>query len=399
MKRYFSISLSLFLFSALNALTYLLLGIIYNNLAFSEIFSLTYPLQFVVAILLSFFASSSNIRANKENNKDCVFSGMILGLIAAFIIFAIIAIFIDKYILFMNMDPEIYRTFTLMAIGQLFFSFVANLIAEKLYYEDNDKKANLCNVGFIILNLITVSVTTLITKNQIIIMSVNLLSLFIYCLIWFTFNIKKFQFNFSIKKNFKFESMYIISNILMLIIYLFGYRTAFGFGSEYVIALNFVNLITDPQWDALESISKIAKIEISQSKYNYKKAIKFSSIITTFFIGSSIILFFALFNTYNVVLKIGLIYLGIQAIDMILNIFKANLQSFLQLEYSPTKCTIIYCIAKAVRTILSITILSPYNTNIAQLAGGVLGLTLFAILRFKNYKLDKTGFLQPKIDK
>ena len=133
MKRYFSMSLTFFAFSALNAVTYLLLGIIMGNTAFAEIFSITYPLQFVVAILLSFFASASNVRANKENNKSCVESGMLLGLFAGIVVFSLVAVFVDGYVQFMNMSPEVYRTFTLMSIGQLFFTFVNNLITEKLY--------------------------------------------------------------------------------------------------------------------------------------------------------------------------------------------------------------------------------------------------------------------------
>ncbi len=71
MKRYFTMSLTLFLFSILNALTFLLLGILTGNTAYSEIYSITYPIQFVVAIFQSFFASASNIRANKEGKKLC----------------------------------------------------------------------------------------------------------------------------------------------------------------------------------------------------------------------------------------------------------------------------------------------------------------------------------------
>ena len=70
----------------------------------------------------------------------------------------------NNYISFMNMDAGIYRNFTLMAIGQLFLGFVCNIVTEKLYFENKDKYANLCSLGFIILNLLTVVITSLIKK-------------------------------------------------------------------------------------------------------------------------------------------------------------------------------------------------------------------------------------------
>ncbi len=396
MKRYFSISITLFMFSAINALTYFLLGFVYGNTAFSEVYSLTYPLQYIVVIFISFFASASNIRANKEDNKNCSNTGIVLGLVFGIIPFAITAIFVDSYINFMNLNPQIYRTFTLMAIGDLFFTYVINLVTEKLYFENQDKKANLCLLLFMVLNMASIALTTLITKNQMIILAINLLCLLIYCTVWLILVLKKFKFDFSITKNFKYESLYIVNDLFMFFTYLFGFSKAFSFGAEYVVALNFVNLITDPQWDALGAINKIAKIDYSMSNYNHKQANKYSFVITICYTFSSFVFFFGLFRLYKIELSVGIIFLAIQIVDMLLNSYKANLQSFLQLDYSPTKCTIINVFHKSVRLILSLSLFTPYNTNIGQLASGIIGLSIFMIIRFIYYKLDKTGFLVKK---
>ncbi len=394
MKRYFNMTITFFFFSLLNALTFLMLGIILHDTSFSQIFSITYPLQFVLSILLSFFISSSNIRANKENNENCVQSGLVLGTIFAVLIFGIVAIFVDDYVGFMNMDVSHFRIFALMSIGQLFFSFVINSVAEAMYFKNQDKKANICNSCFIVLNFASVVITALITSNQLVILIVNLISLLIYVSVWFCLVIQKFKFDFDIVKNFKFESLYILGDIFMLLIYLFGFSRAFSYGQEYVAALNFVNLITDPQWDALGGINKIAKIEISQNCYNYRKALKHSAIVTLFYISTSTVLFFSLFKVYHVILWIGAIYLGIQVVDMLLNTIKANIQTYLQLEFSATISTIIYMTCKAIRTVLSIFIMNAFNTNIAQIVGGVLGLAIFEIIRFRYFKMDKDGVLQ-----
>lgn len=350
----------------------------------------------MVAIFQSFFASASNIRANKEGNKNCVDTGIILGLIFSTITFTLLAVFVDDYITFMNMSPEIYRNFTLMSFGELFLSFVLSMLTEKMYFKDQDKKANLCTIGFIVLNFATVVLTALITKNQLVIVLVNFVSLFVYVLVWFCLTIKKFKFDFNIIQNFKYESLYTLGNVLMLVTYLFGYSSVFSFGGEYVVALNFVNLITDPQWDALEAMDKIAKIDISNSEYNYKKALKNSAVISSTYCLSSIVLFFALFKTYKVVLTIGLIYLAIQVADMLLEVFLSNLQPFLQIEYSPTKSTIVSIVSKVLRALISILWVNPYNTNVGQIGIDILIVVAFFIMRFRNFKLAKDGTLVRK---
>ena len=239
----------------------------------------------------------------------------------------------------------------------------------------------------------TVVITSLITKNQLVIVLINIISLLIYVSVWFVINIKKFKFDFNIIKNFKYESINIVGEIFMLLIYLFGYRLAFGFGDEYYIALSFINLITDPIWDALQAQVKIAKIDISQSCYNYKKAIFRSWIVTLFYVGIALVLFFALFKVYNVILIIGLIYLVIQVLDILLYVVTSNLKIFLQLEYSPTKTTLIYLFMKMIRTVLTIFLFTPYNTDIAQISTGLIFVIILLILRYKNYKLDNNGTL------
>lgn len=398
MKRYFSISLTTFIFSALNVLTYLLLGIIMGNTAYSEVFLITYPLQYAVLVMSYFFASASNIRANREKNENCVESGMILGILFGLIVFLMPVIFVDGYMQFMNVDIEFYRTFTLMSFGQLFFSYVIGVIAEKLYYKNDDKKANWCNIGFIVLNVVTVSVTALITKTQWIIATVNLSALLIYSVTWLALNLRKFHLDFSIKKNIRYESMYMFGDLLLFIIYLIGLKRVFGFGAEYSIALNFVALVTDPQWDAIGTIAKISKIDISQCKYNYKTGLKNTSAVIMFYICTSVILFFSLASIYDVVLKIGIIYLAIQIVDMVIDIFQTNLQPFMLLEYSSIKTTILGLGYKCIRTILSLVIINPYNTNIGQIVAAVVGLTAFLYLRFKHYRLNKEGFLVRKLE-
>ena len=48
----------------------------------------------------------------------------------------IILINIDNYIIFMNMDVNIYKTFTIYSVLQLFVCLEFAMILNKLYYEE-----------------------------------------------------------------------------------------------------------------------------------------------------------------------------------------------------------------------------------------------------------------------
>ena len=119
MKRLLKISFDLSLLSFIPILSWFLLGIIVDkNLI--NIFTLTYPLQFIYYIFKSIFSTGANINKEKDNNKNAVMSGMFIGTIVSTIIFLVVLINIYNYINFMNMDIHIYKTFTIYSVIQLF---------------------------------------------------------------------------------------------------------------------------------------------------------------------------------------------------------------------------------------------------------------------------------------
>ena len=153
MKRLLKISFDLSLLSFIPIISWFLLGIIVDkNLI--NIFTLTYPLQFIYYILKSIFSTGANINKEKDNNKNAVMSGMFIGTIVAIIIFLIILINIDNYIIFMNMDVNIYKTFTIYSVLQLFVCLEFAMILNKLYYEEKNSLANKYSLIFNLLNFI-----------------------------------------------------------------------------------------------------------------------------------------------------------------------------------------------------------------------------------------------------
>ena len=183
---------------------------------------------------------------------------------------------------------------------------------------------------------------------------------------------------------------------MFFITYFVGYSNAFEAGEKYVVAINLVNLVTDPQWDALGAIGKIAKIDLSRDDYNFKSAIKKSMILTMLYVASSTILFFSLYNTYGAVLWIGLICLLMQFVDMITDVFSQNLRCFLQLDFSATVATVLNLLIMGSRTLLSVVLMTPFNTNLAQGITGSLESVIYVLITARFYKLMKSGIFVPR---
>ena len=59
----------------------------------------------------SIFGTGANICKEKEKNENSVLSGITLGTIIGFIVFGVIALNIESYIKFMNMDVSTYKEF------------------------------------------------------------------------------------------------------------------------------------------------------------------------------------------------------------------------------------------------------------------------------------------------
>lgn len=393
MKRLFRIGSGLFIYSLIPILSWIVLSYTLGDSRISNVYSLTYAMQFVWAILKSFFASSANIRKYKEQQPNATWNGIFWGTIFSAIIFAIPLIFVDNYISFFGQDEELYRIYVIYAIVQLFIQTMFSFIIEKLFFEDKDKIANIHLFAFNILNFVVVVVLTLLIENTLLAFIITLAILFIYVLALYIWQFEKFKIDFSFFKNFKYESASIVSSIFMMLIYLFGFQNVFSTGEEYLIALNLVTLCTDAQWDCLGAISTVAKVDISKNRYNYRQELKNSYFFTLIVIASSFVMTFALIFLFNASLPLVLIYMAFQVFDFLTTPISDILAVFTQLEYSPVLNTIISLSTKAVRVLLSVVIMSPFCTDIGQVVEAVLLLGALMIIRFTKYKVSEGKLL------
>jgi len=394
MKRLLKISVDLFLLSFIPILSYFLLGIILDkNLI--NIFTLTYPIQFIYYILKSIFSTGTNIHKQKDKNDDAVMSGLVTAIICACIIFGLLLYNIESYILFMNMDVQTYKIFAIYSIVLLFFQLIIGIILDKLYYEGNNTQANIYSISFNLLNFIILIGTSLITKNQVIIVLITLLTVGIYSLYILIKTWEKFKYKLNIFKCIKYDSVELYNNIAFFIIFLFGLSNALDFGEEYALALTFVALITDTQWDTFDSIATVAKIDISKNKFNYiehrNNAYKLLGILfLTIFI-----LFVSLYKFYDLNFTLVLIYLLFEVINfLIYPIYKIK-TCYLQIEWSSLKTTTNKIISSILRMMVSL-LKTPFCTGLGQITSSIYQFISLNIIFNKNYELDNKGFIIKK---
>lgn len=147
----------------------------------------------------------------------------------------------------MNVDVSVFRTFTIYSMFNIFYSYVLKLVLEKLYYDKQNKKANLISIIINIINLILIITLALITKNQHITSIGTIIVMGIVLFVILFSNIKKFKFNISIIDNIKNSSIGIVENISMFIICFFGHINSYSFGMKYILASTFIGIVSDTQ--------------------------------------------------------------------------------------------------------------------------------------------------------
>lgn len=394
MKRLLRISFDLSLLSFIPIISWFLLGIIVDkNLI--NIFTLTYPLQFIYYIIKSIFSTGANISKEKDKNKDAVMSGLILGTIVSIIIFTIILLNVDNYISFMNMDISTYKNFTIYSILQLFICLEFAMMQDKLYYEEKNKLANKHSLVFNLLNFILLIGTALITKNQIIIISTTLIPLAIYTLYIYIKNSNKFKFNINLLICIKYDSVELFNNIAFFLIFLFGLSNALEYGEMYATALTFIALITDTQWDTFDAIKEAATIDISKRKFNYIEHRNNAYKLLGILFGTSLMMFAFLFGFYDLDFKITMIYFSFEIVNFLIYPIYRIKTCYLQLEYSAFKITSNKIIASIFRMFMSL-LKTPFCTGIGQVCSSVYQFITVSIMFGHNFKIDKTGCVVKK---
>ena len=89
MARLLRISLDILLMSALPIVMWILLGVIINK-DITNVFTITYPIQFIIILLISIFGTGANVNQTKNKKEGIVDSNIILGTLVGLAIIIIL---------------------------------------------------------------------------------------------------------------------------------------------------------------------------------------------------------------------------------------------------------------------------------------------------------------------
>ena len=287
------------LISALPLLTWILLGIIVKS-EIANVFSLTYPLQFIYVFLILVFAVGANITARKIRDKNVVGTNLVVGTVVIGGVTALICLMIDGYLEWMGVEAETYHDFSIYCIIRCFLTSVIQMISQKLYYDNEIKRTNTMNIIYGLVDFMMIVGLSAVVDNVFAIVVTLLTDATI------------------VMDNVKNTSFEILDNLGMLFSYGLGLANSFSYGKEFLNAINFETLVTDAQWDMLnESVGTVAKVDITERKLNYKKLRNEAWGLVGIFAGTTLIMTIVLYWYYRPELWILAVLLVVQFVDMI----------------------------------------------------------------------------------
>lgn len=193
MKRLLRISLDTLISSSMSIIIWFILSITVNK-ELLNIFTLTFPIQYVSCILVSIFATGANI-SKEKGNKDDTMSGIFFGILFTILLLIFFIFNIDSYLIFMKYSVD--KLFVIYSVIQIFLHTILSFILTKLYYEGNNTLANKYSIIFYLLNFICILSTSILNFNSIHIIVITLLTLSIFITYILIKNIRKFNLNFN----------------------------------------------------------------------------------------------------------------------------------------------------------------------------------------------------------
>ena len=283
------------------------------------------------------------------------------------------------------------------SVIQLYIQLLFAFVLEKLYFEGKEKKANKYCIQLNLLNFVVLILSAIFIKNKISIIIITLLSIFIYTLAILIKQYRKFKLEIHIIKYIRYESVEIANNLLFFLIYLFGLSNALEYGEKYTVALNFVALITDTQWDSFDAITTVAKIDISKNKFNYIEHRNNAYRLLVILGFTTFIMLIISYKFYKLDLIITIIYLSFEVINFILYPIYTLKTCYLQLGKLAKNITTNKITAGVIRFFISL-IKTPYCTVFGQVTSSFYQFITVNSMFHKNYEIDKKGNVIEKIN-
>ena len=391
MKKLFSIASTDCIQSILPILMWYVLGIAYKDTDYFNVFTLTYPFQFIMQLVLGLIivGTIKYEKKNKAENNDYAYSSLIISLIIFSIFVGIVTLNIDEILKYLNTALKYKNVYIFGLLCMMFDIFVIG-VSRIEQYKEQDKSAFIISVKYYTYKILSIIIVRALVKENNLALVITLIFIAVYILILGVTKIKIHKFRLNVFKGLKYQISGSVSDIAMFIIYFVGLQKVVSGSPSFLTAYNIAAMCTDTQWDILYSaIDTNTSIEVCNNTYdkNIKKLLKSSVLysIILFLSSLAMIVINHIINPFDVRAAINILL--IECIWFPCYAMKYVFESWLKLEYNGVWLVIIPLVIYIIRTFASFVILSKYALSLGVLIAAILGYTSITIL----YTIKRKG--------
>ena len=333
MKRVLQVAFSTLLGSIIPIAVWMVLGLIVDS-SISQVFTITYPLQFIFSVILTYFGTGPCIYKEKHG-IDTRFAHLIYMILLGGALHVLLAVNVDTYLSFMKCTQvtPTQRLFVQYSILQLYLTGIFYITQEIRYFNNKESAATKYSIVFNALLFVPITLISL-TGNLIaaVVTSLLLLALFV---LYSVFTVREAtQWFISPIKVVKYICTSLSVDIMYFLIFAIGLSNMNNLNPVALVSYNFVTLITDTQWDTINALTTVTRVDISKGCFHKREGIKNGYKLLSILVCSIFVMSCG-YSIYGVELSMMLVMLGLELPGFLLSpLYKIQLVE-LELNHNP----------------------------------------------------------------
>lgn len=378
-----------------------LLAVVFNDSRFSNGFIITYPYQFIAAILfhIIFKAQLKREVKYKLDNHDNAYSGIKILFCIYMVVYVLSVAFKDNILSALNIDTSNGDIFT-FGIFQMFCDWVLFAIAMTEQYDNKNIKAFNTIIFWYISKIICILVlgANKVKSNNVFIFVCTYMLLILVFFI--TTKCKQKRVIFSLVDGVKYALYDIPSDIGLFAVYILGISFMADNSIAVLSAYNLMAMCTDTQWDILDSaIDTVGTLRVKTGEFlKSRKSLFINSVLYSIvlFISSMILigvcyLIPSFHNSIN--FKMVFIMFVIECWGLPLYGIRYMMQSWLVIEHPNGYSFIITIITYVARFTTMLLISSDYRVCLGIVSSCIIGNFCHMFIYFRYIKKDNKIYL------
>lgn len=287
------------------------LSFLYNNNVIAQGFSLTYPYQFIYMGLYAVtIRGQIKSEAKQHSIGDRSNSGVVMFLLFSAVIIITSYIFRRQILSFYNFNYIEHTPILMYGIIIIVCDYTIFCITLISQYKNKHKDALFVNLKWYSLRIVVAFIVGIFVKDyyrgMYILTGIEVIVLSMFLIKRVSWN----KFGISFRDGIKYTMSELPHDVLMCLIYIFGYGKAASMAGGYFAAYNIEALCTDTQWDILDSgIDTTVTTEICDTGNNDIRKVKVAAVLYSIILFISSALMIAAHSFLYTNVDIGKVFL------------------------------------------------------------------------------------------